>query len=175
MRGVFDVNVSPFLVGIYTSTVIVVFGGDLLLCKNSLTVNTCNVLGHLLVLFMVIVVKLAVKVRPVINCGRNTRGFNQIGRALGCYVVTKKYVASLKFTFDRLFPGLIIGVFASSGRLATLTHAKLRVKMLVFPFIKVRVMVSDFFRSVKGTGVSVFLSLSHRLLCLLPYLLLLPR
>lgn len=174
MTGVFTVNVSPFIVGIYTYYVIVFVGGHLLGCKNSVTVNTFNVLGHVRVLFIVVIVNVAVKVRPVAKCGCNTRRFSHMGEALGLKVATKYVVAALKFVVNRLFPNMFINVFASGRRLASRTALTLEVNVLSFPIMNTRVIVARFFRSVKGTQVSVFLSLSHRLLFLLPKLTFLP-
>lgn len=170
-----SVNVSPFLVGIATYIVIVVMGGDLRRCKNSVTVKTCNVVGQLLMLCMVVMLKLAVKVRPVMNCGFNTRGRSHIGTALHLAVVTKMYVADANFLVYRLFPRTVSTVFADSRRLVSVTSENMHVTMTVFPLMNTRVIVNGFFRDVKGTGVDVFLSLAHRLLCLLPKLLVFPR
>lgn len=174
MRGVVNVKLTPFFVGLTSYFVIVLVGGKLGLCSKSLTVNTFKVIGHVMFLFIVVIVKLGRKVRPVTNCGFNTRGCRHIGRMVGCAIVTTAVIAADNFLINRLVPRLTMTTFAASSRLVRLDTGNLEMIIVFFPVVNFRVIASGFFRDVKVTGGTVVLSLDHRMLVLVPYLLVLP-
>lgn len=169
------VNVSPFLVGLTSYFVIVLVGRKLGHRKNSLTVKTFNVIGQLMFIFMVVILKLGRKVRPVTNCGFNTQRCPHIAHMLGLAVVKTALIAAANFLLNVFVPSLLTSVFASSTRLVRLTTRKCHVIIVFFPVIKFRVITSGFFRDVNVTDGTVFLSLAQRVLFLVPYLLVLPR
>lgn len=174
MGGAVTVNVSPFLVGLTTYFVMVFVGGNLGRCSNSLTVNTFNVMGQVIFLFIVVIVKLGRKVRPVTNCGFNTRRCRHMGRMLGLAVCNTATIAAANFLMNRLVPRLTMSTFAARRKLVRLSTANLHVMIVFFPVVKFRVMASGFFRDVNVTNGTVFLSLAQRLLFLLPDVVLLP-
>lgn len=169
------VNVTPFLVGLTSYFVMVLVGRKLGGCNKSLTVNTFNVIGHLIFLFIVVIVKLGRKVRPVTKCGFNTQLCPQIAHILGLAVCKTAVMAAANFLVKVLVPNLTMSVFASRRRLVHRSTRKLQVIILFFPVIKFRVIASGFFRDVKVTDGTVFLSVAHRILVLVPYLLVLPQ
>lgn len=169
------VNVTPFLVGLTTYFVIVLVGRNLRRRNNSLTVKTFNVIGQLMFLFIVVMVKLGRNVRPVTNCGCKTGRCPHIAGILGVAVCTTAVIAAANFLVKVFVPQLTISVFAARRRLMHVSTGKLHVIIVFFPVINFRVIASGFFRDVNVTDGTVFLSISHRILVLVPYLLVLPR
>ena len=92
----------------------------------------------------------------------------KLGITAGCIITT------LGFIIGELFPGIFVGMFTDNHELTDEATLALRIGILSFPVVGAQIVITQFFQSIGKARTSIFLSLSRRLLFLLPGLAFLP-
>lgn len=150
VENIFSIGMSPFLMNVCASAIVIIFNKSLLLYGGDLAIGAYGILNRLLMLFVMVIMGLTMGMQPIVGYNHGAHKFGRVKQTLKYCMIAGGCITSLART------GLQIGV-------------------LMFPFVGIQIVISSFFQSIGKAKISIFLSLSRQLLYLLPCLLLLPH
>lgn len=175
VRNIFGIGMSPFLMNVCASAVVIIFNNSLLHQGGDLAIGAYGILNRLLMLFVMVVMGLTMGMQPIVGYNHGARNYGRVKQTLKYCMITGCCITSFGFIFSELFPDLVVTMFTDDKELTSLARRGLQIGVMMFPFVGVQIVISSFFQSIGKAGISIFLSLSRQLLYLLPCLLLLPR
>ena len=173
--NIFAIGMSPFLMNVCASAIVIIFNKSLLLYGGDLAIGAYGILNRLLMLFVMVIMGLTMGMQPIVGYNHGAHKFGQVKQTLKYCMIAGGCITSLGFVFSELFPNLVVNMFTDDKELTALARTGLQIGVLMFPFVGIQIVISSFFQSIGKAKISIFLSLSRQLLYLLPCLLLLPH
>lgn len=175
VENIFGIGMSPFLMNVCASAIVIIFNNSLLHYGGDLAIGAYGILNRLLMLFVMVVLGLTMGMQPIIGYNHGAHKFDRVKQTLKYCIITGGCITSFGFLFSELFPGMVVNMFTDDKELTSLARTGLQIGVMMFPFVGIQIVISNFFQSIGKAKISIFLSLSRQLLYLLPCLLLLPR
>ena len=173
--NIFAIGMSPFLMNVCASAIVIIFNKSLLLYGGDLAIGAYGILNRLLMLFVMVIMGLTMGMQPIVGYNHGAHKFGRVKQTLKYCMIAGGCITSLGFAFSELFPNLVVNMFTDDKELTALARTGLQIGVLMFPFVGIQIVISSFFQSIGKAKISIFLSLSRQLLYLLPCLLLLPH
>lgn len=174
VENIFSIGMSPFLMNVCASAIVIIFNKSLLLYGGDLAIGAYGILNRLLMLFVMVIMGLTMGMQPIVGYNHGAHKFGRVKQTLKYCMIAGGCITSLGFVFSELFPNLVVNMFTDDKELTALARTGLQIGVLMFPFVGIQIVISSFFQSIGKAKISIFLSLSRQLLYLLPCLLLLP-
>ena len=175
VENIFSIGMSPFLMNVCASAIVIIFNKSLLLYGGDLAIGAYGILNRLLMLFVMVIMGLTMGLQPIVGYNHGAHKFGRVKQTLKYCMIAGGCITSLGFAFSELFPNLVVNMFTDDKELTALARTGLQIGVLMFPFVGIQIVISSFFQSIGKAKISIFLSLSRQLLYLLPCLLLLPH
>ena len=175
VENIFSIGMSPFLMNVCASAIVIIFNKSLLLYGGDLAIGAYGILNRLLMLFVMVIMGLTMGMQPIVGYNHGAHKFGRVKQTLKYCMIAGGCITSLGFVFSELFPNLVVNMFTDDKELTALARTGLQIGVLMFPFVGIQIVISSFFQSIGKAKISIFLSLSRQLLYLLPCLLLLPH
>ena len=175
IENIFSIGMSPFLMNVCASAIVIIFNKSLLLYGGDLAIGAYGILNRLLMLFVMVIMGLTMGMQPIVGYNHGAHKFGRVKQTLKYCMIAGGCITSLGFVFSELFPNLVVNMFTDDKELTALARTGLQIGVLMFPFVGIQIVISSFFQSIGKAKISIFLSLSRQLLYLLPCLLLLPH
>lgn len=175
VENIFGIGMSPFLMNVCASAVVIIFNNSLLQYGGDLAIGAYGILNRLLMLFVMIVLGLTMGMQPIVGYNHGAHKFDRVKKTLKYCMISGFCITSFGFIFSELFPDLVVNMFTDDKELTALARTGLQIGVMMFPFVGIQIVISNFFQSIGKAKISIFLSLSRQLLYLLPCLLLFPR
>ena len=175
VENIFSIGMSPFLMNVCASAIVIIFNKSLLLYGGDLAIGAYGILNRLLMLFVMVIMGLTMGMQPIVGYNHGAHKFGRVKQTLKYCMIAGGCITSLGFAFSELFPNLVVNMFTDDKELTALARTGLQIGVLMFPFVGIQIVISSFFQSIGKAKISIFLSLSRQLLYLLPCLLLLPH
>lgn len=174
VENIFGIGMSPFLINICASAIVIIFNNCLLRYGGDLAIGAFGILNRLLMLFVMVVLGVTMGMQPIVGYNYGSRKFDRVTQTLKYCMIAGCCITSFGFVFSEVFPDMVVNIFTDDKELTALARTGLRIGVLMFPIVGIQIVISNFFQSIGKVKVSIFLSLSRQLLYLLPCLLLFP-
>ena len=170
VENIFSIGMSPFLMNVCASAIVIIFNKSLLLYGGDLAIGAYGILNRLLMLFVMVIMGLTMGMQPIVGYNHGAHKFGRVKQTLKYCMIAGGCITSLGFAFSELFPNLVVNMFTDDKELTALARTGLQIGVLMFPFVGIQIVISSFFQSIGKAKISIFLSLSRQLLYLLPWL-----
>jgi Na+-driven multidrug efflux pump len=174
LADIFSIGMSPFLIHVAACLVAIVMNWQLGKFGGDLSIGAFGIINSVIGLVLMIVFGFAQGMQPIV--GYNW-GAKQISRVVKTFMMTLLFaslITSLGFLVSMLAPRQIAHAFNNDESLIELTVNGMRLYVLAFPIVGFQMVTSYFFQSIGKARISIWLSLSRQVLCLIPLLFLLP-
>lgn len=174
VKSVFSIGMSPFLMNVCASMVVIIINNSLQKCGGDLAIGAYGIINRVLILFVMVVLGLTMGMQPIIGYNYGAGQIDRVKKTLKYGILSGIAITSLGFLGCELFPNAIVGMFTDSSELTSISQTGLRICVLMFPLVGCQIVITNFFQSIGKANISIFLSLSRQLLYLLPCLLFFP-
>lgn len=171
VKGIFSIGVSPLLMNLCASLVVITLNRGLASHGGDMAVGAYGIVNRVAMFFVMITFGLNQGMQPIV--GYNY-GAGKVDRMLttfkytvfaGCGVLTMAFLLSL------LLPEQVAKMFTTDPELLHQTEKALRIVFSVFPIVGFQIVTCSFFQSIGMAWKAIFLSLSRQMIFLIPMLL----
>ena len=164
VENIFSIGMSPFLMNVCASAIVIIFNKSLLLYGGDLAIGAYGILNRLLMLFVMVIMGLTMGMQPIVGYNHGAHKFGRVKQTLKYCMIAGGCITSLGFVFSELFPNLVVNMFTDDKELTALARTGLQIGVLMFPFVGIQIVISSFFQSIGKAKISIFLSLSLSLI-----------
>lgn len=172
--SIFGIGMSPFLMNVCASMVVIIINNSLLHNGGDLAIGAYGIINRILTLFVMVVMGLTMGMQPIIGYNYGAMLLDRVKKTLKYGIITGVTITTAGFIGCELFPHAIVAMFTDNVELTDIAKTGLQLSVMMFPFVGCQIVISNFFQSIGKAKISIFLSLSRQLVYLLPCLLILP-
>jgi putative MATE family efflux protein len=174
VTGSMSIGMSPFLMHIAGSVIIIIINQSLIRHGGDLAVGAYGIINRVAVLFVMIAFGLNQGMQPIAGYNYGAKQFTRVNKVLKLTIFLSTCIMTTGFVIGEVFPRQVSFLFTSDQDLTDIVVPGLRIVMVFFPIIGFQMVASTFFQSIGMAGKAIFLSLTRQVLFLLPLLLVLP-
>jgi putative MATE family efflux protein len=174
VKLIFTMGASPFLMNFCSCFVLIVLNYSLKRYGGDLAIGAYGIINSIGGLCALIIFGFNMGMQPIVGYNFGAKQYNRVLETLKYSLIFGTIISFSVFLIAELFPMTIAGAFTKDSELLRLTKEGIRIAFIMFPFIGGQIVASSFFQAIGMPKISIFLSLSRQLICLIPLLLLLP-
>ena len=175
VKGIFSIGVSPFLMNICASIVVIFINKSLMTYGGDFYVGAYGIINRVLMVFIMIVIGLNQGMQPIVGYNFGARKFDRVARALRYAIFAAVAVTTSGFLMAEIFPHLLVNMFTSDQELIDIASHGMRIVLIMFPIVGFQMVTANFFQSIGKVRKAILLSLTRQMLFLVPLLIILPR
>jgi putative MATE family efflux protein len=174
-KDILAIGMSSFILNACASLVAILLNLELVAHGGDFAVGAFGIVNCVLMCVAMVVIGLTQGMQPIAGYNYGAGQFHRVTGVLGRAIAAASAITALGFLVGELAPRPLALLFTRDPRLAALATAGMRLTVLVFPVVGFQMVTSNFFQAIGHPVVSIILSLSRQIFCLVPMLLLLPR
>lgn len=174
VKGILSIGMSPFLMYLCSSLVVVVINRSLQNNGGDLYIGAYSIANRIAMLFIMVVMGLNQGMQPIVGYNYGARNYDRTIRTLKYVIFTAVSVTTTGFIIGEFFPNWIVSLFTPDQELIAIASRGLRIVMIMFPVIGFQMVTANFFQSIGMAPKAILLSLTRQLLFLVPFLLIMP-
>ena len=174
VRGIVSIGLSPFLMNICASGVIILINHSLQAHGGDLEIGAYGIVNRVVTIFVIFAIGLNQGMQPIVGYNYGARQYDRVIKALKITIFFATGITSLTFLACQIIPEPLARMFTSDPVLIEKARIALRVVTIAFPLVGFQIVTGSFFQSIGKPKKSIFLSLTRQLIFLTPLLLLLP-
>jgi putative MATE family efflux protein len=171
---IFSIGMSPFSIHVAACMVAIVMNWQLGKFGGDLAIGAFGIINSVVGLIVMIVFGFAQGMQPIVGYNWGARKINRVVKTFTMTILFASLITTLGFLVAMLAPRQIAYAFNDNEELINLTTNGMRLYLLAFPIVGFQMVTSYFFQSIGKARISIWLSLSRQVLCLIPLLFLLP-
>ena len=175
VKGIFSIGVSPFLMNICASIVVIFINKSLMTYGGDFYVGAYGIINRVLMVFIMIVIGLNQGMQPIVGYNFGARKFDRVARALRYAIFAAVAVTTSGFLMAEIFPHLLANMFTGDQELIDIASKGMRIVLIMFPIVGFQMVTANFFQSIGKVRKAILLSLTRQMLFLVPLLIILPR
>ena len=173
IMNIVSIGLSPFLMHLATSLVILVFNHNLKKHGGDLAIGAYGIVNSYATFIVMCVMGFTQGMQPIVGYNFGAGKIKRIKDTLIKTIRLTVIVTTIGFIGAELFPRQIAFAFTKNPEFADIIAKGLKINLCTFFIVGYQIAISSFFLSIGKTGVSIFMSLSRQLIFLLPLLYLL--
>ncbi len=190
IKDIFAIGLSPFIIHCSTCIIVILINlqlkryGDLELSNclldgkpvagGDLAVGAFGIINSIAGFMTMVLFGMAQGMQPIVGYNYGARQYGNVRKALRTAVVCATATAAAGELACLCCPTAIARIFTEDQQIVALTAQGLRLYLSMFLFIGFQVVASTFFQAINKASVSIFLSMTRQLFCLVPCLIVLP-
>ncbi|NCC09024.1 MAG: MATE family efflux transporter [Bacteroidia bacterium] len=175
VQNIFAIGMSPFLMNVCACAIVILINNGLQHHGGDMAIGAYGIINRLLTLYVMIVIGLTMGMQPIIGYNFGAQQHHRVKQTLRLGILSGLIITSSGFVICELFPHTVSAVFTDNNTLIDMAAEGVRICILMFPFVGVQIVISNFFQSIGKAKISIFLSLTRQLVYLLPCLMLFPQ
>lgn len=175
VKGIFSIGVSPFLMNICASIVVIFINKSLMTYGGDFYVGAYGIINRVLMVFIMIVIGLNQGMQPIVGYNFGARKFDRVARVLRYAIFAAVAVTTSGFLMAEIFPHLLANMFTGDQELIDIASHGMRIVLIMFPIVGFQMVTANFFQSIGKVRKAILLSLTRQMLFLVPLLIILPR
>jgi putative MATE family efflux protein len=173
---IFSIGVSPFIMQISASVVIIVFnksleyyGGDMAIASMAIT--------NAIVMFIVMpIFGINQGIQPILGYNFGAKLFHRVKRVFELGIMASTVICVIGFIVVMIFSDTIVGFFAKdNAELIQMGSRALRIYLLMLPFVGYQIIGAAYFQAVGKPKYSMIFTVSRQVVVLIPAILILPH
>jgi Na+-driven multidrug efflux pump len=126
VENIFSIGMSPFLMNVCASAIVIIFNKSLLLYGGDLAIGAYGILNRLLMLFVMVIMGLTMGMQPIVGYNHGAHKFGRVKQTLKYCMIAGGCITSLGFAFSELFPNLVVNMFTDDKELTALARTGLQ-------------------------------------------------
>lgn len=174
IRNIFSIGVAPFIIHSCACLVAIVINWKLEQYGGDMAIGSFGIINAIASVLIMIMFGFTQAMQPIVGYNWGAGQHKRANQTFRLTIICATIVGTIGFLLAELMPGTIARCFTSDAELIDLTIFGLRIYVLCMPLVGFQVVTSNFFQSIGNAKVSVILSLSRQVICLIPFLLTLP-
>jgi len=173
-KEILNIGMSPFLMNIVASGVIIIINLQLKRYGGDLYIGAYGIVNRIAFLFLMIVFGFNQGLQPIVGYNYGAQQKERVIEGLKLTLVLAEIVMLTGFISSQLFPKVLVGAFTTDPKLLEIAIVALKYTMLAFPVVTIQAVGSNFFQSLGKSRKALFLSLSRQLIFFVPLLFIMP-
>lgn len=174
-KDIIAIGLSPFLMNSALCLIVILINQGLQRYGGDLAVGAYGIVNRLSFVFAMIVLGLTQGMQPIVGYNYGARQYDRVNETLKITIILATCVTTFGFLLAEFFPRFLSSLFTPDDELIEKSVYGLRIIFVTFPIVGFQMVTSNFFQSIGQAKKSIFLSLSRQVLCLIPFLIILPR
>ena len=165
----FLINLCACLVAAMMTRSLTTYGGDM-------AVGAFGICNRFILFIVMVVIGLNQGMQPIAGYNFGARRYDRVLGVLGKALIFGSVITLAGFVIGVFFPTPFVSVFAKdSPQLIKLSAHALSCMVMMFPIVGIQIVSTAFFQSIGYAPKSIFLSLTHQLIFLVPAIFILPH
>ena len=174
-REILAIGLSPFLLNVAASLVVVVLNLGLKKYGGDMAIGAFGIINRLLTFLVMAALGLSMGLQPILGYNYGARQYARLRKTLKYGLIIGLAITTAGFIAVEFFPGYISAMFTSDHALTQYATVGLRISGAAFFVVGGQIVISNFFQSIGQARISIFLSMTRQLIYLLPLLFILPK
>ncbi len=177
LKRIYAIGLSPFLMNVcgcivvlFINRALLDYGGD----AKDLAVGAYGILNRSGMFFVMIVFGVTQGMQPILGYNYGAKLWERVKRTLKIGIIIGVIINSIGWIIYEIFPDQVNGLFTTEQVLINISRDGARMYFMFYPLIGAQIVIQNFFQSIGKPKISIFLSLTRQLICLIPLLILLP-
>ena len=175
VQGILAIGLSPFLLNLCASAVVILINRALQLTGGDMAVGAYGIVNRVALFFVMITFGFNQGMQPIAGYNYGAQKYDRVIKVLKYTILCGMCVTTTGFLLGELFPRQIAFLFTDNEELIGMAARALRFVLILFPFVGFQIVTSNFFQSIGMAKKAIFLSLTRQMLFLIPFLLILPH
>ena len=175
VRDILSIGMSPFLMNLCSSLVIILINKSLNKYGGDMAVGAYGIVNRLGFLIFMIVMGLNQGMQPIAGYNFGAKHFDRVMKVLKYTIASATLLTTTGFLLSQFFPIQVTRLFTNETQLIEMAAEGLRIVFCMFPIVGFQMVTANFFQSIGMAKKAIFLSLSRQLLFLIPSLIILPH
>ena len=173
---IISIGFAPFAMQLAGSLQNLVMNQSLAYYGGDLAISAMGIVFSVNTLFLMPIFGINQGSQPILGFNYGARKYERVKQTLWYAAAGATILSTTGFLITRLFPVPLVSLFGRhEAEMMELGLRAMRIFMLTFPIIGLQIVGANFFQALGKPKKAAFLSLSRRLLLLIPLLLILPR
>ncbi|NMB37782.1 MAG: MATE family efflux transporter [Bacteroidales bacterium] len=169
-----SIGMAPFLMNITSSLVVILINNQLRKHGGDMAIGAYGIINRIVYLFAMIVMGFTQGMQPIAGYNYGAKLYNRVIEVFRLTVFWGTLITTLCFIVGMFFPGTAVSLFTRDPELKAIASRGFRIVVLAFPIVGFQMVTSNLFQSLGLAKKAIFLSLSRKLLFLVPCLAILP-
>ncbi len=190
VKDIFAIGLSPFILHCSTCIIVILINlqlkryGDLELAGclldgksvagGDLTVGAFGIINSIAGFMTMVLFGMAQGMQPIVGYNYGAGQNGRVRKALRTAVLCATATAAVCELVCLCCPNAIARIFTEDQQIVAVTAKGLRIYMSMFLFVGFQVVASTFYQAINKAHVSIFLSMTRQLFCLVPCLIVFP-
>jgi len=173
-KEILNIGLSPFLMNIVASGVIVIINLQLKRYGGDIFIGAYGIVNRIAFLFLMVVFGFNQGLQPIVGYNYGAQQKERVIEGLKLTLFMAEIVMLTGFLLSQIIPKVLVGAFTTDPDLVKIAVTALKFTMLAFPVITIQAVGSNFFQSLGKSRIALFLSLSRQLIFFVPLLFIMP-
>jgi putative MATE family efflux protein len=169
------IGISPFLLHSCTCLVAILMNLQLGKYGGDLAIGAFGIINSIMGLSIMIIFGFAQGMQPIVGYNYGAGLMERVVQAFTTAVSWATALSVTGFLAAMIFPVPIAMAFTHEPQLIRLISGGIRIFVAVFPLVGFQMVTAHFFQSIGKVKISILLSLSRQVICLIPFLLIFPH
>lgn len=175
VNNIISIGISPFLMNVCACIVVIFINNQLVKYGGDIAVGAFGIANSIAMIFVMFVFGLNQGMQPIAGYNYGAQQSDRLMRVLKLTICSAICVMVTGWLIVHLAPYYCARMFTTDDELIRQAGNALKINMMMYPFIAVQMVVTNFFQCIGKVKISIFLSLSRQLLFLIPLLAILPQ
>lgn len=173
--NIISIGISPFLMNVCASVVIIFINNQLVKYGGDLAVGAFGIAYSISAIFIMFIIGLNQGMQPIAGYNYGARQMDRVMHVLKLAIISATIIMTSGWLIATFLPYYCARLFTSDTELIDHAIQAIHINMMMYPLIGVQMVTTNFFQCIGKVKISIFLSLSRQLLFLLPLLITLPH
>ncbi len=169
-----SIGMAPFLMNITSSLVVILMNNQLRKYGGDMAIGAYGITNRIVYLFVMIVMGFTQGMQPIAGYNYGAKLYDRVIEVFRLTVFWATLITTLCFLVGMFFPGIAVSLFTRDPELKAIASRAFRIGVIVFPIVGFQMVTSNLFQSLGMAKKAILLSLSRKLLFLVPCLAILP-
>ncbi len=170
----FAIGVGPFLMNAASSLVAMMVNKQLAEYGSDMAIGAYGIVNRATTFFVMICFGFNQGLQPIAGYNYGARLYHRVKEV---FIMTAKWevlVTTVCFLVSMLIPRVVVGLFSNDPEMIDLASRGLRIMNLCVAFVGFNFVAGNLFQCLGMVKTAIVLALSRQLICLLPFIYLLP-
>ena len=170
----FAIGVGPFLMNAASSIIAMMINQQLAKYGSDMAIGAYGIVNRVTTFFIMICMGFNQGLQPIAGYNYGARLYHRVREVFFMTVKWEVLVTTLCFLVSMVIPRVAVGLFTNDPEMIDMASKGLRVMNICVAIVGFNIVAGNLFQCLGMVRTAIVLSLSRQLLCLLPFLYLLP-
>ena len=167
---------ASFVIEVSAGVVIFIFNKVIIDLTGDIGVSAYSIIANLSLIATAIFTGVGQAIQPIVSVNFGAKKMDRVYEAGKLAIFTSLIIGGIFYLTGLLFPEFLVSIFSKGDKeLLDITVKGIRIYFLAFIFMGVNIAITSYLQSKEYAKASMLLSLSRGFICILAFLLILPR